>query len=81
MIGAEYAFSEPRRWNRLKRYAPDSCFSHSFATHPLGDGFEIGTIQALLGRIDLGTAMTCAPMLNKVGRGVRSPADGLTLEG
>jgi hypothetical protein len=80
VIRAEYGFSKPGRWNRLKRYTPDPGFSHSFATHPRGDGLDIRTIQELLGHSYLRTAMTCAQVLNKGGNGVRSPADGLTLE-
>ena len=62
---------------RLAKRVTSHTLRHCFATHLLEDGYDIRTVQELLGHADVNTTMIYTHVLDRRGRGVRSPLDGV----
>ena len=76
--GLQRAIRQAARDCGIPRPVTPHCLRHSFATHLLESGYDLRTIQELLGHEDVRTTMIYTHVLNRGGRGVVSPADLLT---
>ena len=72
------AFREARLRAGITKLASPHTLRHSFATDVLEDGYDIRTVQELLGHKDVQTTMLYTHVLNRRGKAVRSPADLIT---
>jgi site-specific recombinase XerD len=73
--GLQKALKQAVREAGIQKKVGCHTFRHSFATHLLQNSYDIRTVQELLGHKDVKTTMIYTHVLNRGGRGVRSPLD------
>lgn len=71
------AISSAVKKANVMKHVTAHVFRHSFATHLLENGYDIRTVQELMGHTNVNTTMIYTHVLNKGGHGVKSPLDSL----